>query len=88
MKIHIPTTQYGFIEADVENPEDARQLHDEVTEAFRTGDGIPDREFNEALDEYLTNGTGITETFLRMNKNQQFCFQSIKRHMKRMGASD
>lgn len=85
MRIHIPTTQYGFIEADVSNVEEARDIHDSVTAMFSAGNGIPDRDFNAALDRYLTDGTGETETFLAMSPRQQDIIQAIKRSYKRIG---
>jgi hypothetical protein len=48
------------------------------------GEGISDSEFNAALDRYLTEGTGETDTYVRMNKKQQHVFQEIKKALKRI----
>lgn len=88
MKVHIPTTQYGFVEVEVFGVSAAREVHDEVMSAFSTGSGLPEREFNECLDEYLIKGTGKTESFLAMNREQQGIIQALKRAYKRIGTLD
>jgi hypothetical protein len=79
MKIHIPTEQYGFIEADVESVEQAESLSQEVKSMFSTGNGLSDKDFNQALDRYLTDGTGETEIYLAMNNEQKGIIQAYKR---------
>lgn len=85
MKIHIPTAQYGFIEAEVETAYEAHQLHHEITEQFKAGAGLSDRDFNKVLDRYLTDGTGETQDYLDMNNEQKWLIQHIKRAYKRIG---
>lgn len=88
MKIHIPTTQYGFIEAEVENAIQAHELHCEITEQFKEGCGLSDKQFNKVLDRYLTDGTGETQDYLDMNTEQKWLIQHIKRAYKRIGTLD
>lgn len=84
-KIHVPTTEYGFIEQELEGTsEEAVDAHNELLVAYRGGLGIETKEFNEALDRYLTENTGETDQYLRMSKDQQAVFQEIKKSLKRI----
>lgn len=48
--------------------------------------GISTKEFNEALDRYLTDGTGETDVYLRMSESQKAVFQEVKKSLKRIKA--
>jgi len=86
MKIHIPTTQYGFIEAEVETVTEAQELSDEVTKAFTQPQGLTQRDFNTVIDRYLSEGTGETQTYLDMNNVQRGVIQEIKKSIKRIAS--
>lgn len=86
MKLHIPTEQYGFIEVEVETIEEAVDMNLAVKNAFKPKVGLSQKEFNKALDRYLTDGTGDTETYLAMNNDQKRVIQEVKKAYKRIGA--
>jgi Fic family protein len=91
-KIHVPVEQYGFVEIETEveiTPEDLKLAYDEVKQSFTTnGTGVDAKTFNEAIDRYLTDGTGETETYVRMSREQQSVFQEIKKSLKRIEAKN
>lgn len=45
---------------------------------------LPDKEFNEWLDRYLTEGVGEVEAYLQMDDEQKNIIQTIKRSFKRI----
>lgn len=92
MKIisHIPTEQYGFVEVhhDSMNPADIKMEYTMYSQAFQVKEGLSNKDFNTALDEYLTSNTGNTETYLAMSPEQQRVFQEIKKSLKRIKAKE
>lgn len=88
-KIHVPTVEYGFIESEVEGSmEDAVNEHNGLLVAYRGGFGLDTKEFNACLDRYLHDGTGETDVYLRMSKEQQSVIQEIKKAYKRIEAKE
>jgi hypothetical protein len=87
---HIPTEQYGFIELhhDRTHPEDIHREYMEYSEAFKVKEGLSTKEFNTALDRYLLDHTGETETYLAMSPEQQRVFQEIKKALKRIKSKE
>lgn len=95
--LHIPVEQYGFVAVEMEgeeisegNAEAVADLYRYYQDAFKekNGAGIPSKEYNTALDEYLTSNTGNTETYLAMSPEQQRVFQEIKKSLKRIKAKE
>lgn len=86
---HIPTEQYGFVEVETD---DMAQMSYEEAKALYVPpvalEGLPDKEFNACLDRYLTDGTGETDVYLRMSKEQQHIIQCLKRAFKRIEAKE
>lgn len=86
---HIPTEQYGFVECEVEvaSVEDAIESYNALkTLKTASGEGLDDKTWRSAIDEYLlTNelkdGTNLYE---RMNSEQQRTMQEIKKALKRI----
>jgi hypothetical protein len=85
MKIHLSIGNYEFIEAEVNTVQEAEELSQEVKSVFELKDGLSEKEFNQALDRYLTDGTGDTETYIAMSREQKGIIQAIKRAYKRLG---
>lgn len=86
-KLRIPTQdQFAFLECEFEGTADeAYAEYRRVTAMVQGGEGLPDKEFNAVLDEYLTtkqikNGVDLYET---MNVSQQATIQTIKRSFAR-----
>ena len=91
MKIHIPTQQYGFIEKEVETVEEAYELQEEIKDIFNPKSstaGLSRIDFNKAIDRYLTDGTGETETYIAMSREQQSVIQEIKKSMARLSSKE
>lgn len=89
-KVHIPTEQYGFVEVEFEQ-ETGRSVADvytEVASMFKPQEGLSPKDFNTALDRYLSDGTGETNTYLAMSPAQKQTIQDIKRAFKRLEARD
>lgn len=86
MKVHIPTEQYGFIEAEVETPQEAKELSDEIKSAFRerNGQGLDTKTFNKVIERYLTDGTMEADMYAGMNKEQIDWVQVTKRAFARI----
>lgn len=86
MKIHIPTEQYGFIEVDVEDVQEAKTISDEVKSEFTDNcrTGLGKKEWNNAIDTYLTNQTLVADEYAQMNKFQIDVIQEIKRSFNRI----
>lgn len=83
--LRIPTVQFGYIETEFEGTaEEAFEEHDRLNKIHNGGFGISQAEFNKALDRYLVDGTGETQIYTEMSKEQQFVFQEIKKSFKRL----
>jgi hypothetical protein len=84
-EIHVPTVQFGFISCSMTGtPEEAVEEHDQLMRMIG-GEGIPTKEFNRILDEYLKTGKVVDGGNLweDMNEFQRGVFQEIKKSLKR-----
>lgn len=95
MKItyHIPTEQYGFVEVEMDHSNtrvnDFESYEDiKSVVSHQSGLGLEPKEFNDCLDRYVTDGTGETEVYLRMSKEQQAVIQELKKSFKRIEAKN
>lgn len=93
MKItyRIPTEQYAYVEITEDNsllmsPELIRQDYEQYADAFKIKpiNSLPTKDFNAALDRYLTEETGETEVYVSMSPDQQRVFQEIKKSLNRI----
>jgi hypothetical protein len=82
-QIKIGEFEYVKVCKSVETIEAAADLGRELQNEWHGGSGITDDAVNDALDTYLTTGKGELDLYNRMNKMQQYVFQSIKRSLKR-----
>lgn len=83
--IRIPTVEYGYVEFEVDDSaENIKAFNDDMLRLFKGGFGLDQKEFNQSLDRYLTDGTGETEQYMRMSKEQMAIFQEIKKSLKRI----
>jgi hypothetical protein len=75
--------QYEFVEV-VEYAPPSKERRDELLAEFRSGDGLPPKQWNEILDECLWKDSSFsTEEWAGMNEYQQKVMQEIKRSKKR-----
>lgn len=86
--LHFPTEQYGFaeVEIEVESPHEAVLAYKEAQEKLQTGKGIDEKEMNQVVDSLL-NGESVVdgvEIYERMNEQQRYTSQVIKRAIKRL----
>lgn len=83
IKLRIPgPDQFSFAEIDIStendlDPKEVRAVFEEYMMAFRLGDGLPPKEWNEVLDNYR-NGKGMSvDIGERMNKAQQWLIHEL-----------
>lgn len=83
--LRIPTDAYAYIEVEVEGePDEIVSAYYEFTKLVKPTEGLDKKEFNKALDRYLTENTGDTDTYLAMSRSQQDVFQEVKKAFKRI----
>lgn len=88
-RIRVATDEYEFIELDAEGTViELFETYKELKNLAIPKVGLAAKDFNTALDRYLTDGTGETEVYLAMSPRQQGVFQEIKKAMKRMEAKE
>ena len=85
-KIRIPTRDpYAFIELDAEGTlEEINDTYHEMTSLHAVGGGLEPKEWNKALDTYLSTNELESDTYERMSANQKGLIQEIKRAFKRL----
>ena len=93
IKLHIPTEQYGFVEAEFEikgdeTPDEIAEKYYFIAKGFKQQEGITDKDFNGFLDKYLRENTGDLETYNRMSESQKNIIQAIKRSVKRIAPKE
>jgi hypothetical protein len=84
-KIRVATDMYEFIELEVEGSEE--QLWDTYKSLKRKTipqKGLEAKEWNAALDRYLTNGDCDANVYGAMSDEQKRVIQEIKRSTKRI----
>ena len=89
IELHIPVEQYGFVSITTEDtdPSETRDLYTRYAEAFKDGMGVPDKDFNALLDEYVKSRQVVNgqELYEQMNGAQKAIIQALKRSYKRIG---
>lgn len=88
--IRIPTTQYGFVEFEVEAPTvaDAILLHNDAITFYAGGEGLEVKEWNATLDNMLLTGECNPDTIQRMSERQQLLINEIKKAFKRIKSKE
>ena len=84
--IRIPTGRdYEFIELhDVSgDKDDLIGIQREFTDAMNWKEGLPDKDFKQALDRYLIDGTGETAQYLAMGTDKVFSQQDLFQQLKK-----
>ena len=87
-KIRIPTADpYAYVEIDYEGePDEVVEVYREFTNLINPKDreGLDLKEFNTALDGYLTTNTMKVEVYESMSRKQKDVIQEYKRAIKRI----
>jgi hypothetical protein len=84
--LRVPTETYAYIEieTEVESPEEAVAEYRRLAKLYKSGTGLPDKDYNRILDAYIWENKGMQVTeWEAMNEDQQFLVQAIKRSRKR-----
>ena len=78
--VRIPTTQYGYIEAEqeYESVEEALQDYDRLVAVYTGGDGLSQKEWVQERNSYINEGKIDVEQFERMDKRQTDIINEIK----------
>lgn len=87
--LRIPTAeQYAFVEVQIDGT--AEQIQDayyELTRSFKPKEGIPEKDFNEFLEnQALNNSKNHIETYNLMSEIQKTIVQTNKRLFARLKA--
>jgi len=85
--IRIPTATYGYIEFKFEGTAaETIAEHNKLLQMYNGGFGLEQKEWNAALDEYLTtnNLKNGTEIYAQMSIDQQQMFQELKKAIARL----
>lgn len=84
---HIPTEQFGFVElvSEAEFPLQHLMSYEQVKGSITAPlEGLDQKEWNTALDGYLTLNTMPSEVYERMSDKQRGLIQEIKKSIKRL----
>jgi hypothetical protein len=83
----ISTGEYEYLEIqeEVSSVEQAIELHNQATSAYKSLDGgLDQKEWNKALDGYITNGTMPSDVGERMNKAQSWLIHELDKSSARI----
>lgn len=88
--LRIPTAdQYAFCEVELEDyptlsPGLIKETYDEITAAFKQGDGLPTKELDAFIERQISGHSNHVEEYNKMSPEQQKYVQIIKRAMNRI----
>lgn len=93
--LRIPTNeQFAFIEVETDisgesigsAPNAVREAYNAFTRAFKDQGGIPDKEFSQMLDEYLSTKTIVNgqEKYEKLSPNQRMIISEIRKSFNRL----
>lgn len=85
--LRIPTDAYAYIEIQINGTkEEIVQAYHDFKNYYDSSisEGLSKKEFDSALDRYLSEGTLHSEEYAKMNNGQKALIQAIKRSTKRI----
>lgn len=85
--LRVPTNeQYAYVEESFEgSAEEAVEAYRSLTKLVKGGEGLPDSEWRDVLDNYLYGSEHMeAEQYIAMNPDQQKVIQEIKKSRKRI----
>ena len=85
----IPTEMYAYVEVEKEyqldpSADDIVNHYQELIQSFRPKLGLPEKEWREALDRYLTSNDLEADVYVTMSDSQKNVIQQIKKSIKRV----
>lgn len=79
-KIHIPTEEFGFCEAEIEGtPQEVADYYTELKGAMTGGDGLNTPQWAKVRNHYARSGEIETEDWEMCNKLQRYVLGQIKK---------
>ena len=87
----ISTGEYEYLELqeEVKNTEEAIELHNQAVSSYKSLEGgLDQKEWNEALDRYITDGTMDSSMGERMNKAQSWLIHELDKSSNRVNYKD
>lgn len=85
-ELHIPVEQYGFVAAtlDTEDVSEIRTAYEQIRSAFKTGEGIAQKEWNAVVDQALAGTLKLApDLWEQMSQYQQSFLHEIKKSKNR-----
>jgi len=83
----IPTKEYAYIELNDVEVSDMQEAHEKYLELEKViiGEvGLPIKEWNKALDKYLSTNSLTESEYMSMSVEQKHIIQEIKKCVKRI----
>lgn len=90
--IHTPTADFAYVESEYDEEDIGKmgieivQMHREVVNLVKNeGNGLPEKEFSEIVDEYIATNKMAdgADRYEQMNRDQKMIIQCLKRSFKR-----
>jgi len=78
IKVHIPTMEYGFIEAEYETLEEALAAQDNVQNMVKEKNGLPVREWTQVRKTMLNTGEFDPNLSESLSKAQRYWVNQTK----------
>lgn len=94
MKItyRIPTEQYAYVEVEENVPfkttTKIKENYDDLASVFKPQEGLPDKLWRQAIDQYLREGDCEADVYAAMSQEQKRVIQEIKRSMNRINSRE
>ena len=88
--LRIPTEQYAFMEVEIEvkDIDEAHEKYLELQATIENKGGLEVKEWNIALDKYLSTNSLLESEYMQMSSPQQHIIQEIKKSFKRINKND
>jgi hypothetical protein len=83
----IPTKEYAYIElneVEVTNTQEAREKYLELERVVNGEVGLPTKEWNDAMDKYLSTNSLSESEYMSMSAEQKHIIQEVKKSCKRL----
>ena len=77
-KIHFPTEQYGFLEYETEDRDDATREYYAIKAIFEDREGHNQKEWARVRNTYVNTGVIEIEDMENCNKSQRYFINEVK----------
>lgn len=85
-QFQVKTAEFEYImqEADGLSAEEAVMAYRALQRAVKGEPGLEQKDWNRAVDRYLSNGGGETETWAKMSDKQKWFINEVKKAFARL----